>query len=161
MTRMHNFDRQKVLFIPRKFREASSNETGFKPFYGSNFCEIFDNHAPLTVLRYTLWTHLIEYRCCILMVRERSLLKEVAVDRRNHCGPSSSPVPSISFPSQPVDAHHEEHERGKLGAKFVLYCLGRYSGASPIVSCIVQRRSHREAGAIGEIDIGFGFDRVV
>lgn len=50
---------------------------------------------------------------------------------------------SISFvPVSIVNAYtEEEHERGKLGAKFVLYCLGRHSGASPIVSCILQRRS--------------------
>lgn len=161
MTRMHNFDRQKVLFIPRKFREASSDETlAAKSFYGSNFCEIFDNHAPLTVFE----VHFTDasYRISLLHINgsKRSPLKEVAVDRLNHRR-SFIPVPSISFPPQPVDAHHEEHERGKLGAKFVLYCLGRHSGASPIVSCILQRRSHREAGAIGEIDIGFGFERVV
>lgn len=133
-------DRKRSLFRRSlKFREASSDETGTKPFYGSNFCEISDNHAPLTVFE----VHFIDasYRISLLHINgyERSLLKEVAVvDRRNRCGSSLFLSPVV------LDAHREEQERGKLGAKFVLYCLGRHSGASPIVSCILQRRSHRE-----------------
>ncbi|CAL1688405.1 unnamed protein product [Lasius platythorax] len=81
MTRVRNSDRQKALFIPpfrRKFREASSDETGTESFYGGNFCEISDDHAPLTVFEVHFMN--ASYRisllyCCILMVTSALSLK--------------------------------------------------------------------------------------
>lgn len=135
-----------MLFIPRKFREASSNETGFKPFYGSNFCEIFDNHAPLTVLRYTLWTHLIEYRCCILMVRERSLLKEVAVDRRNHRG--RLPAPCLLSRSRRCTPRRTRTRKVRSEIRLILFGEVLRSVSDCLMHCAASKpsRSRRDRG---------------
>lgn len=129
MTRVRNSDRQKALFIPpfrRKFREASSDETGTESFYGGNFCEISDDHAPLTVFEVHFMN--ASYRisllyCCILMVTSAlSLLKEVTevIDRRNRCGSSSIPVVLIST----VNAHREEHRTRKVRSEIRLILFG-------------------------------------
>lgn len=167
-TRARNFDRQKAFFIrhSRKFREASSDQVGTKPFYGGNFREISDDDAAFDSLRGILYERMLwstaAARCCILMVTSASLKDEGrSVEPTRLLSTSSIPVILVS---PRIVAHgyaHGKRKRGKLEAKFVLYCLGKHSGASSIVSCILQRRSYREHHAIREIDIGFEFDRAV
>ncbi|TGZ53572.1 hypothetical protein DBV15_05117 [Temnothorax longispinosus] len=158
----------KAFFIrhSRKFREAVSDQAGTKPFYGGNFREISDDSAPLTVfgahfMNACYRVSLDAVRCCILMVTSASF--------KGHCGGGSGRTNAIAalvfYPYHPRRLTRSsiyargKRERGKLGAKFVLYCCRRHSRASPIVSCILQWRSYREHHAIREIDIGFKFDR--